>query len=64
MLGMENKGQVTIHIEGSYGSEPLTPDNYDITLMQNVLGYAIALLDLDKKERDSHNNLSCRKRIS
>lgn len=47
---MENKGQVTIHIEGRFGSDPLTPDNYDVTLMQNVLGYAIALLDLDKRK--------------
>jgi hypothetical protein len=47
---MENKGQITIRIEGSYGSVPLTPENYDITLMQSVLGYAIALLDLDKRK--------------
>jgi len=47
---METKGQVTIRIEGSYGSAPLTPDNYDITLMQSVLKFAIALLDLDKRK--------------
>lgn len=47
---MQNKGQVTIHIEGKYGAEKLTPENYDITLMQSVLEYAIALLDLDKRK--------------
>lgn len=47
---MQNKGQVTIHIEGRYGSEMLTPENYDITLMQSVLEYAVALLDLDKRK--------------
>lgn len=47
---MDSKGQVIIHIEGKHGLEPLTPDNYDITLMQNVLGYAISLLDLDKRK--------------
>lgn len=47
---MQNKGQVTIHIEGKYGAEALTPENYDITLMQSVLEYAIALLDLDKRK--------------
>lgn len=47
---MENKGQVVIHIEGKYGAEPLSPNNYDITLMQSVLGYAISLLDLDKRK--------------
>ena len=46
----QNKGQVTIHIEGQYGAEKLTPDNYDITLMQSVLGYAITLLDLDRRK--------------
>ena len=46
----KNKGQVTIHIEGKYGAEALTPENYDITLMQSVLEYAIALLDLDKRK--------------
>ena len=50
MEKMQNKGQVTIHIDGKYGGEPLTPENYDITLMQNVLEYAIALLDLDKRK--------------
>ena len=43
---LQNKGQVTIHIDGKYGGEPLTPENYDITLMQTVLEHAIALLDL------------------
>lgn len=47
---MQNKGQVTIHIEGRYGSEMLTPENYDITLMQSVLEHAVALLDLDKRK--------------
>lgn len=47
---MDNKGQVIIHIEGKHGLEPLTPENYDITLMQSVLGYAISLLDLDKRK--------------
>ena len=47
---MQNKGQVTFHIEGKYGAEILTPENYDITLMQSVLGFAIALLDLDKRK--------------
>lgn len=50
MEHLQNKGQVTIHIEGQYGAEKLTPDNYDITLMQSVLEYAIALLDLDKRK--------------
>ncbi len=50
MEQIQNKGQVTIHIEGQYGAENLTPDNYDITLMQSVLEYAIALLDLDKRK--------------
>lgn len=35
---------------GKYGAEALTPENYDITLIQSVLEYAIALLDLDKKK--------------
>ena len=39
---MQNKGQVIIHIEGKYGSEPLTPENYDIALMRDVLEYASA----------------------
>ncbi len=47
---MDNKGQVIIHIEGKHGAVPLTPENYDITLMQSVLGYAISLLDLDKRK--------------
>jgi hypothetical protein len=47
---MDNKGQVIIHIEGKHGAVPLTPENYDITLMQSVLGYAIILLDLDKRK--------------
>lgn len=47
---MQNKGQVTIHIEGKYGGEALSPENYDITLMQSVLEYAIAMLDLDKRK--------------
>ena len=47
---MIEKGQVTIHIEGKYGSEKLSPNNYDVTLMQSVLGYAIALLELDKRK--------------
>lgn len=47
---MQNKGQVIIHIEGKYGAEPLTPDNYDITLMRDVLEYAMAMLDLEKKK--------------
>ena len=47
---MQNKGQVTIHIEGKYGAEKLTPEDYDITLMQSVLEYVIALLDLDKRK--------------
>lgn len=47
---MQNKGQVIIHIEGKYGAEPLTPDNYDITLMRDVLEYATAMLDLEKKK--------------
>lgn len=47
---LQNKGQVTIHIDGKYGGEPLTPENYDITLMQTVLEHAIALLDLDKRK--------------
>ena len=47
---MQNSGQVIIHIEGKYGAEPLTPDNYDITLMREVLDYAFVLLDLEKKK--------------
>ena len=47
---MENRGKVTIHIEGKYGAEALTPENYDITLVQSVLEYVIALLDLDKRK--------------
>lgn len=47
---MQNQGQVIIHIDGKYGAEPLTPDNYDITLMRDVLEYASAMLDLDKKK--------------
>ena len=50
MEEFQNKGQVTIHIEGKYGGETLTPENYDITLMQSVLEYAITLLDLDKRK--------------
>lgn len=47
---MQNNGQVIIHIEGKYGAEPLTPENYDITLMREVLDYAFDLLDLEKKK--------------
>lgn len=47
---MQNQGQVIIHIDGKYGAELLTPDNYDITLMRDVLEYASAMLDLDKKK--------------
>ena len=47
---MQNKGQVIIHLAGKYGAEALTPENYDITLMQSVLEYAVALLDLDKRK--------------
>lgn len=47
---MQNKGQVIIHVEGKYGAEPLTPDNYDISLMRDVLDYAFDLLDLEKKK--------------
>ena len=47
---MENKGQIIIHIEGNYGQEPLAPDNYDITLMRDVLNCAFDLLDLEKKK--------------
>jgi len=47
---MQNQGQVVIHIEGKYGVEPLTPDNYDISLMRDVLEYATAMLDLEKKK--------------
>ncbi len=50
MEQFENKGQVTIHIEGKYGADRLTPENYDITLMQTVLGFAVTLLDLDKRK--------------
>lgn len=50
MEQLQNKGQVTIHIDGKYGGEPLTPENYDVALMQNVLEYAIALLDLDRRK--------------
>ena len=34
--GMQNQGQVIIHIDGKYGAEPLTPDNYDITLTYSL----------------------------
>ena len=64
---IQNKGQVMIHIEGKSGAENLSPENYDITLMQTVLGFAITLLDLDKRkerpvttyhiERGSVNNV-------
>ena len=47
---MENTGQVVIHLEGKYGEEPLTPRNYDISLMRDVLDYASALLDIDRKK--------------
>lgn len=47
---MQNTGQVIIHIEGKYGAEPLTPENYDITLLRDVLEYAFDLLDLEKKK--------------
>jgi hypothetical protein len=47
---MDNKGQVIVHIEGKHGAVPLTPENYDITLMQSVLGFTILLLDLDKRK--------------
>lgn len=47
---MQNKGQVSIHIEGKFGADILSPENYDITLMQTVLEYAIALLDLDRRK--------------
>ena len=50
VLNMENTGQVVIHLEGKYGEEPLTPSNYDILLMRDVLEYASVLLDLDKKK--------------
>lgn len=33
---MQNQGQVIIHIDGKYGAEPLTPDNYDITLTYSL----------------------------
>ena len=46
---MQNKGQVIIHVDGKYGAEPLTPENYDIVLMRDVLDYAFDLLDLEKK---------------
>lgn len=47
---MQNKGQIIIHIEGKYGAEPLSPENYDITLLRDVLEYAFDLLDLEKKK--------------
>lgn len=47
---MQSNGQVIIHIEGKYGAEPLTPENYDITLMREVLDYAFDLLDIEKKK--------------
>lgn len=50
MEQIQKKGQVTIHIEGKYGAEALSPENYDVTLMQSVLGYAINLLDLDRRK--------------
>lgn len=50
MKQLENKGQVTIRIEGKYGADNLSPENYDITLMQTVLGFAITLLELDKRK--------------
>jgi hypothetical protein len=46
----KNQGQIIIHLEGNYSGKSLTPDNYDITLMQNVLKYAISMLDLDKRK--------------
>lgn len=47
---MKNTGQIVIHLEGKYGAEPLTPDNYDISLVRDVLEHASAMLDLDKKK--------------
>lgn len=47
---MQNQGQVIIHVEGKYGAEPLTPDNYDISLVRDLLEYASAMLDLEKRK--------------
>lgn len=47
---MENQGEIIIHLEGKYGAEPLTPVNYDILLMRDVLAYASDLLNLEKNK--------------
>jgi len=45
---MINEGQFIVHIEGKKGCVPLSPDNFDITMLHEILGYVKDLLKQEK----------------
>lgn len=45
---MANEGQFIVHIEGKHGSIPISPDNFDITMLYEILGCVKDLLKQDK----------------
>lgn len=46
----EVTGNITIHLQGKFGNEPLTPGNYDISQLQELLGLMEGLVRPDQKK--------------